>query len=585
MLLQASVVRDAAGRPLRFVSQITNITERKRIQQKLLQHNEVLTMLNETTLALMNRLDLADLLEAILSRAGTLLNTPDGSIYLAEPGGSMLEARVGIGYFKQHVGYRVNYGEGLTGRVWQSGQTLAVPDYAHWPGRLPDPIFDTVSAAIGVPLKAGNRVVGVICLLYLEAGRTFDGDDMALLSRFAELASIAHDNAQLFTAAQEQLAERERAEEQLRRLNAELEARVRDRTAELQRGATLLQTILDGIGEGVVYSKCAIIAYVNPAFAELTGYQAQELIGQRAWLLFDEVGEKAGPRFEDGIAPGLLWRGEVKLRRKSGASFNAALVMTQGIGPESEFGGTITIVRDITEEKALAAQKARFIANASHELRTPLTSIKTRLYLLRRQPEQADEHARVLEHVTDRMISLVEDLLDVSRFERGVIALQRQHVVLQTLVEDVVQWQRPEAQRKRISLTADLAPQPLYVFADSTRLMQVIMNLTVNALNYTPPGGRVAVQMFTEVQDDCPYAVVCVRDTGIGIAPEHLRRVFEPFFRASEGSDRGTGLGLSIAKEIVDLHGGLLTVESELGRGSVFSVKLPMSEVTVQENS
>ncbi len=115
--------------------------------------------------------------------------------------------------------------------------------------------------------------------------------------------------------------------------------------------------------------------------------------------------------------------------------------------------------------------------------------------------------------------------------------------------------------------------------------MQVILNLTVNAINYTPSGGCVTIQLLTERDGYCSYGVVRVCDTGIGIAPEHLQRVFEPFFRANEGASRGTGLGLSIAKEIVDLHGGLLTVESEPGKGSTFSVRLPLVDVPLPANS
>lgn len=553
------------------------LAERKRAEQKLLHQNEYLTALHETAVALTNRLSLDELLQTILMRAGTLLNTPDAFLYLVDTGESVLSLRVGVGFYRNYVGFRVNYGEGLSGRVWASGQTHSIDDYPNWSGRLANTDFEQLESMIGIPLKLKDKVLGVIGLARTQKGWPFSAEELALLDQFAELASVALDNARLYTAAQQELAERKRAEEQLRQLNSELEQRVQRRTAELQQGQAQLRAVLDAMGDGVIYSEQFRIRYTNQAMAELTGYRVEELIGQPN-LIFksSHATEEESLRFvQNFAAPNVTWRGEQCWRRKDGSEFDAALTVRLLDHTDSQQGGAVTVIRDITAEKQLQAQKTEFIANASHELRTPLTNFKTRLYLMRRQPDRTEEHMAVLERVTERMVRLVEDLLDVSRFERGVIPLDRQDVILQELVAEVAQTQQPEATHKCLSLTTDLPTKPMHIFGDPNRLTQVIVNLIVNAINYTLENGFVRVYLYEENGQ----AILQVQDTGIGIRPENLMRVFEPFFRANEGTARGTGLGLSISLEIVNLHGGSLTVESTPGKGSTFVMRLPLSEV------
>ncbi len=364
--------------------------------------------------------------------------------------------------------------------------------------------------------------------------------------------------------------------DELQRINAELEEYLYERTAELHRQHTLLQTILDSMGEGVLYSKDFRIRYVNRALAELTSYRIEELTDQPNSILKSERASDEDARLltEEVAELGLTRRGETKIRRKDGTEFDAALTVTLMTQPKGEIIGAVTIVRDITAEKQLQEQKTRFIANASHELRTPLTNIKTRLYLMQKQPGRINEHALALERAADRMADLVEDLLDISRFERGVIQLSREPVVLQKLVVDVAESQQPEAARKGITLATEIPDSLVLAHIDQKRILQVITNLVINAINYTPEGGHVSIHLLT---GDGNGAIIRVRDTGIGIGPENLARVFEPFFRVNENAGRGTGLGLSISREIVTLHGGTLTVESKLGEGSMFTITLPLS--------
>jgi len=374
------------------------------------------------------------------------------------------------------------------------------------------------------------------------------------------------------------ITERKRAERELRQLNTHLEQRIQSRTAALQREQRFLSAILESMGEGVIYSQDAVIRYANRAFGQLTGYTVEELVGKPLTFL-KSLTVSSDPiqlmtQVIDPASPPL--RTEIDLCRSDGSDFKAALTIA-AVNRDAHTTGAVTIVRDVTEERQLQEQRTRFIANASHELRTPLTIIKMRLYILSKQPEEMATHVAVLERNVDHMSNLVEDLLDMSRFERGKLTLQREDVVLQNLLGDAIQWHNPLAARKVIALIADLPPAPVHIYADPKRLMQAVNNLIANAINYTADGGRVTVRLFTEARGEHTYALVLVQDTGSGIAPEHLPRIFDPFYRANEGTTQGTGLGLSITREIVHLHGGTITVDSQLAVGSLFCIKLPIT--------
>jgi signal transduction histidine kinase len=152
-------------------------------------------------------------------------------------------------------------------------------------------------------------------------------------------------------------------------------------------------------------------------------------------------------------------------------------------------------------------------------------------------------------------------------------------VVLQKLITDIVAVQQAEAESHSIALVCKLPDTPLQVSADMQRMTQVITNLVANAINYTPDGGQVTVELDQEPETPghpTGQAIVRVHDTGVGIAPDLLPQIFEPFFRANEGSGSGVGLGLTITREIVHLHGGEITAESEIGQGSVFTIEMDL---------
>jgi signal transduction histidine kinase len=218
-----------------YTSVQRELAERKWVEEKMYRQKEYLAALHEATLGLMNRLELNDLLQAIIIRAGALLGTPHGFIYLVEQEKRELTVKVRTGLFSKLITQRLGPGEGLSGKVWQTGQPLIVGDYRAWQGRLPDSQLDIFCSMAGIPLKSGSQVVGVIGLAYLEENRIFGDEEIELLSRFAALASIALDNAWLYTKAQRELAMRKQAEKALKKAKEALELKVSERTIELKR--------------------------------------------------------------------------------------------------------------------------------------------------------------------------------------------------------------------------------------------------------------------------------------------------------------------------------------------------------------
>ncbi|HRI53322.1 MAG TPA: hybrid sensor histidine kinase/response regulator, partial [Pseudomonadota bacterium] len=223
-------------------------------------------------------------------------------------------------------------------------------------------------------------------------------------------------------------------------------------------------------------------------------------------------------------------------------------------------------------------RKDQFLAMLAHELRNPLAPIVNALEImrLREEPDPVYVRARsAMERQVRHMVHLVDDLLDVSRISTGKVTLRQEPVVLADIVQQAVETSRPLINKRNHSLAIDLPRETVRMFADRTRLSQVISNLLNNAAKYTDPGGRITLGC----ERDAAEIVIRVRDTGIGISPELLPRVFDLFVQADRAADRalgGLGIGLTVAQRLVQMHGGSLTARSKgLGQGSEFVVRLP----------
>mgnify|MGYP000852386605 CR=1 FL=1 len=240
--------------------------------------------------------------------------------------------------------------------------------------------------------------------------------------------------------------------------------------------------------------------------------------------------------------------------------------------------GVVAILHDITEIKRLEKMRSDFVANVSHELRTPLTSIKgfveTLLDGALEDPESSRRFLTIVATETDRMVNLVQDLLELSRLEGTDRAWHLVPLDLGGLARETADSYREIAQEADLSLHVEIGDYLPPIQGDATLLRQVIANLLDNAIKYTEPGGHVWLTLSGS--DEALH--LSVRDTGVGIPTKHLSRIFERFYRVDKGRCRkmgGTGLGLAIVKHIVEKHHGKITVESEYGDGTCFTVTLP----------
>ena len=238
--------------------------------------------------------------------------------------------------------------------------------------------------------------------------------------------------------------------------------------------------------------------------------------------------------------------------------------------------GAILVLQDVTQLQHQDELKADVIRTVSHQLKTPLTSIRMAIHLLlgEKVGTLSEKQAELLVTVreeSDRLHAILNNLLDISRMESGKASLEFQELSPQMLVMDALEPFRRTAQDQGVTLALDIRGSLAGVWVDRTRAGHIFGNLLTNALQHTPPGGKITVS--AEEEED--FVRFTVTDTGTGIASQHLPRVFEPFFRVpGRKKETGAGLGLAIVKEIVEAHGGTIGVESQEGKGSSFSFTL-----------
>ncbi|HEY8425013.1 MAG TPA: ATP-binding protein [Limnochordales bacterium] len=247
--------------------------------------------------------------------------------------------------------------------------------------------------------------------------------------------------------------------------------------------------------------------------------------------------------------------------------------------PEDERWGAVALVRDVTELRRLERVRSDFVANVSHELRTPLTALKGFIEALQEgaaeDPATRTRFLEIMARETDRLVALINDLLDLSHLESRNVELRRTPLQLARVAGAVIAMFARKAAAKQLALEQDLPPDLPPVLADEDMLRQVFINLLDNAVKYTP-SGRITVRAMAEPRE--PMVRVEVSDTGIGIPRQHLGRIFERFYRVDRARSRelgGTGLGLSIVRHIIELHGGRIEVDSEVGAGTTFRFWLP----------
>ncbi len=262
-------------------------------------------------------------------------------------------------------------------------------------------------------------------------------------------------------------------------------------------------------------------------------------------------------------------------------------VVTALIGDQGEVLGTIAVLTDICEERSAKSRHAEFVSSVAHEFKTPMASIKAFLELLIdgdvEEPEQQRQLFQRIDSQVDRLNRLVSNLLNLARIESGALKVQREDGDLNDVLNKAAEVVRPLAEERGQSFIVELSPLYLPVHADCDLLGQAIINLLSNAVKYTPSGGRITLRSTMDEIE----ATIVVEDTGYGIPPESLPKIFERFYRVPEHTQAaaGTGLGLAFVQSIVqDLHNGHVNVVSTVNVGSTFSARIPLGHHDAKRN-
>lgn len=460
---------------------------------------------------------------------------------------------------------RIRYWNEAAGQIFGYSQAEAVgqPQSMLVP---PDRRAGYETLLLGLRERAGTEGDhGVLARAVELTGRRRDGETFPLEFSASTWRTRGE---RFFTAFMRDVSERRRASAELARLRRRSEA------------------ILGAAGDGICgMDKEGRTTFANPAALRLTGYSSEEMIGQLQHALIHHAHPDGSPyaiedcpihqSLRDGqtrrVADEVLWR-------RDGDSFPAEYVSTP-IWEDGEIVGGVLAFMDISHRRAVERMKNEFISIVSHELRTPLTSIRGSLGLLAAGVggELGDQGRRMVEiavNNTDRLVRLINDILDVERMESGRVSLQPQVCDAATLMAQVIEELRPVAQRAGVMLRVEPAPERIW--ADPDRIAQTLTNLVANAIKFSPPGGIVrltAERQGQELRFD-------LSDQGRGIPADKLEAVFERFLQVDASDSRekgGTGLGLAICRAIVVQHGGQIWAESELGRGSTFRFTLPLA--------
>ncbi len=391
------------------------------------------------------------------------------------------------------------------------------------------------------------------------------------------------------------ISERRRAEEALRKLSRAVEQ------------SPVSVVITDTAG---------CIEYVNPWFTRVTGYTFEEACGQNPRVLKSgRMPPEIYTELWQTILSGNVWHGEFHNRKKNGELFWEVATISSITNSDGVVTHFVAIKEDITAQKLAATElqrakeaaeaanraKSTFLASMSHELRTPLNAILGFAQLLAEEPDMLPEHQeylQIIERSGQHLLELINDVLELSKIEAGRVTIFEQDFNLHHLLEDVVDMFRLQVSSKRIQLLLEIeSTVPQGIVADQGKLRQVLINLLSNAIKFTHEGGVAlrtgadpltqsdvsADQASTGLADEAPsedriLLYFEIEDSGMGIAPEDLERIFDFFAQTTSGKQvqEGTGLGLPISQHFVHLMGGELQVASAAGRGSIFSFAIPV---------
>jgi PAS domain S-box-containing protein len=378
----------------------------------------------------------------------------------------------------------------------------------------------------------------------------------------------------------------ERALKDLRTLNRELDQRVRNRTRELAESLSKTEAILESTADGIiVFDSNGKPAVANPAITNLLAHPADEIVNHDFETLMSTA-----VNGEDREMINNLLRGE-EMRQPSVKFAWGRKTLSASVAPvhleSGEEVGTVAVFRDFTREAEIDRMKSTFVSIASHELRTPLNAIMGYTEMLQEgvYGELTDRQRGAMDRLmsnTSHMLGLVNNLLDRARIEAGTLTLNVSEFFPAQLVDGVIGVMSVMAQNKGLKLTSHIADDvPTALEGDWQRLHQILINFVNNAIKFTEEGS-VDIRLYMAGEDRW---VMAVADTGIGIPEDAQSYIFDPFRQVDDSATReygGAGLGLSIVKQLVEMMGGRIELESEVGKGSTFTVILPLTPPVVE---
>ncbi|HWI53597.1 MAG TPA: ATP-binding protein [Symbiobacteriaceae bacterium] len=340
---------------------------------------------------------------------------------------------------------------------------------------------------------------------------------------------------------------------------------------EIQGEKNKVDAILTHMADGLLaLDQAGRIIKLNPAAERMFRTMEPEVLGCLPQEIWPEL------KLEAALTKAAQETRSVTYEFRFGAFYLLAFI-TPLFGDRNQIAGTVVVFHDITELEKLEALRREFVANVSHELKTPLTTVKSYVETLldgaAEEPDVRERFLKVVEGETDRMARLVKDLLHLSQLDQGSVSWDIQPYEMPAIVDECVARLAVQIERKNLAISRVFAAAAPLAMIDRDKLQQVLLNLLANAVEFTPPGGLITV----EVKPAGSMVRIEVRDTGIGIPAEDLPRIFERFYRVDKARSRmlgGTGLGLAIARQIVELLGGAVSINSELGKGTevVFTV-------------
>ena len=517
--------------------------------------------LRATIADLSAQLELSTLLQAVLERAVALLGVSHGELASFDEATKDLEivASHNVGR-RDTTGTRLAVGEGAMGRVAQTREPLNIADYQVWSGQSRKYAHVEFHAVLTVPLLIGRRLLGAISIMDKDPARQFGPADQRLLDLFASQAAIAIENARLFTAGRHQTQYFE----------------------DLVKNSPVAIVTLD-VGHKVV--SC------NPAFEQMYGYPREEVLGRN---LDDLITTEATRSEAVGYTEQALERRPVKVisqrRRKDGTLVDVEVLGVPVI-VDGQRVGLMALYHDITEllaarrqAEAASTAKSHFLASMSHELRTPLNAIIGYSEMLQEEVAELGQTALAPDlekiHTAGRhLLALINDILDLSKIEAGKTELFFETFDVRQMLQDVATTVRPLVEKNANKLVVEENAGLGVMRSDLTKMRQVLLNLLSNACKFTREGTiTLAATRENGGAADGERILFRVADSGIGMTAAQMAKLFQAFSQAEASTARnygGTGLGLAISKRFCQMMGGDITVASEVGRGSTFTVQLP----------